>query len=67
VSVTSNPYESATYYDVNKWFTPDDVVFVISSGCVRNRFHVLEESNLGLAEEFPHSIEDWNVIGVDGS
>jgi hypothetical protein len=50
-SVTSTPYDFATYRDVNEPLTPDDIVFVVGGRSIRNRLHVLEESDLGLAEE----------------
>jgi hypothetical protein len=66
-SVTSTPYDFATYRDINEPLTPDDVVFVVGGRHVGNQLHVLKDCGLGLAEECSHSIEDWNAIGVDGS
>jgi hypothetical protein len=42
---------------------PNDVVFVVGGRSIRNRLHMLEESNLGLVEKSSHderSMEyDW--------
>jgi hypothetical protein len=56
-SVTSTPYDFATYRDVNEPLTPDDVVFIVSSRSVGNRLHVLEESDFGFVEEGCHHDE----------
>jgi hypothetical protein len=54
MSVKSTTYDFATYHDVNELSTPNDVVFVVGSRCIRNSLHVLEESNLVLAEKSSH-------------
>jgi hypothetical protein len=56
-SVTSTPYDFATYRNVDEPLTPDDVVFVVGSRSIGNRLHVLEESDLGLVEECSHGVE----------
>jgi hypothetical protein len=55
--VTSNPYESVTYCNVDEPLTPDDIVFIVHSRRAWNRLHVLKESSLGLVEEGSHIYE----------
>jgi hypothetical protein len=66
-SVTSTPHDFATYCDVNKPLTPDNIVFVAGGRRIGNQLHVLEESDLGLVEECSHYGMRWSEMVNDGS